>query len=203
MARKSNQVPRRAIVLVGQMGAGKSSVGRRLAVRLGLKFIDADNEIEAAAGCSIDDIFELHGEEAFREGERLVIARLLEESAHVLATGGGAFMDPSTQALIREKGISIWLRADLDILVRRIGRRGNRPLLKDRDKREVLKELMAERDPVYATADITVDTIDAPHETVVIEIMRRLVECPESGVRATKAPGAAEPGPQQATDPTP
>ncbi len=203
MARKSNQVPRRTIVLVGLMGAGKSSVGRRLAVRLGLKFIDADSEIEAAAGCSIDDIFELHGEEAFREGERRVIARLLEAPAHVLATGGGAIMDPATRALICEKGISIWLRANLDILVRRVSRRGNRPLLKNRDVREVLKELMTERDPVYATADITVDTIDAPHQTVVTEILRRLVACPGSGVRATMAPGAAEPSPQQATDPAP
>ena len=203
MARKSNQVPRRTIVLVGLMGAGKSSIGRRLAVRLGLKFIDADSEIEAAAGCSIDDIFELHGEDAFREGERRVIARLLEQPAHVLASGGGAFMDPATRALIRQKGISIWLRADLDILVRRVSRRGNRPLLKNRDAREVLKELMAERDPMYATADITVDTIDAPHETVLTEIMRRLAEHPESGVRATVAPGAAEPRPQQATDPAP
>ena len=203
MARKSNQVPRRTIVLVGLMGAGKSSIGRRLAVRLGLKFIDADSEIEAAAGCSIDDIFELHGEEAFREGERRVIARLLEAPAHVLATGGGAIMDPATRALICEKGISIWLRANLDILVRRVSRRGNRPLLKNRDVREVLKELMTERDPVYATADITVDTIDAPHETVVTEILRRLVACPGSGVRATMAPGAAEPSPQQATDPAP
>ena len=203
MARKSNQVPRRTIVLVGLMGAGKSSIGRRLAVRLGLKFIDADSEIEAAAGCSIDDIFELHGEDAFREGERRVIARLLEEPAHVLASGGGAIVDPATRALIREKGISIWLRADLDILVRRVSRRGNRPLLKNRDAQEVLKELMAERDPMYATADITVDTIDAPHETVVTEIMRRLAERPESGVRATVAPGAAEPRTQQATDPAP
>ena len=203
MARKSNQVPRRTIVLVGMMGAGKSSIGRRLAVRLGLKFIDADSEIETAAGCSIDDIFELHGEKAFREGERRVIARLLEAPAHVLATGGGAIMDPATRALIGEKGISIWLRANLDILVRRVSRRGNRPLLKNRDVREVLKELMAERDPVYATADITVDTIDAPHETVVTEILRRLVACPGSGVRATMAPGAAEPSPQQATDPAP
>ena len=203
MARKSNQVPRRTIALVGLMGAGKSSIGRRLAVRLGLKFIDADSEIEAAAGCSIDDIFELHGEEAFREGERRVIARLLEAPAHVLATGGGAIMDPATRALICEKGISIWLRANLDILVRRVSRRGNRPLLKNRDVREVLKELMTERDPVYATADITVDTIDAPHETVVTEILRRLVACPGSGVRATMAPGAAEPSPQQATDPAP
>ena len=203
MARKSNQVPRRTIVLVGLMGAGKSSIGRRLAVRLGLKFIDADSEIEAAAGCSIDDIFELHGEEAFREGERRVITRILEAPAHVLATGGGAIMDPATRALIGEKGISIWLRANLDILVRRVSRHGNRPLLKNRDVREVLQELMAERDPVYATADITVDTIDAPHETVVTEILRRLVACPGSGVRATMAPGAAEPSPQQATDPAP
>lgn len=177
-----NRAPSRTIVLVGLMGAGKSSIGRRLADRLNLEFTDADDEIEAAAGCTIADIFELHGERAFREGERKVIARLLEQLPHVLATGGGAFMDPVTRSLIREKGISIWLRADLEILARRVGREDNRPLLKNRDVKTVLKNLLEERNPFYAKADIIVNTRDEPHEVVVKEVLQNLVAFPRSGV---------------------
>lgn len=157
----------RSIVLIGLMGAGKSSVGRRLAARMGLPFVDADHEIEAAAGCSISDFFELHGEEAFREGEYRVILRLLKAPLQVIATGGGSFMDQRTRAAIAEHGISVWLRADLEVLLRRVARRANRPLLQHGDPRQILSALMAERYPVYAEADIVVDSIDKPHEHVV------------------------------------
>ena len=152
----------RSIVLVGLMGAGKSSIGRRLGQGLSCPFVDADREIEAAAGCSIEEIFERHGEAAFRDGERRVIARLLRGPRQVLATGGGAFMDPRTRAAIRERGISVWLRADLDLLVRRTGRRNNRPLLKGKDRRVILHDLIDERYPVYAEADVAVDIDDSP-----------------------------------------
>jgi shikimate kinase len=157
----------RTIVLVGLMGAGKSSIGRRLAQRLGLPFIDADKEIEAAAGCTIEEIFARLGEAAFRDGERRVILRLLDRPAHVLATGGGAFMDPQIRARIKEAGISVWLYADLDLLVRRVSRRSNRPLLKQGQPRDVLAELMAKRYPVYAEADIRVESADGPPEQTV------------------------------------
>jgi shikimate kinase len=156
------------------MGAGKSAVGRRLASRIGLKFIDADQEIEKAAGCSIADIFEFHGEPAFRAGERRVVARLLNEPPHVLATGGGAFMDPETRERIRERGVSVWLRADLELLLARVSRRNDRPLLKDGDKREILTKLIAERHPVYAEADIVVDSEDVPHDRMVDKIIAAL-----------------------------
>ncbi|MGE0723836.1 MAG: shikimate kinase [Alphaproteobacteria bacterium] len=149
------------------MGAGKTSIGRRLAQRLGLEFVDADAEIEAAAGCTIEEIFARHGEAAFRDGERRVIARLLENPVHVLATGGGAFMDPGTRERIRSRGISLWLRAELDVLLRRVARRGNRPLLKQGDPGDVLGRLIAARHPVYAEADLVVDSLDAPAETTV------------------------------------
>ena len=164
----------RSIVLVGLMGAGKSAVGRRLASRLGLKFIDADQEIAKAAGCSIEDIVEFPGEPAFREGERRVVARLLNEPPHVLATGGGAFMDPSTRQRIRERGVSVWLRADIELLLARVSRRNDRPLLKDGDKRETLTRLIAERHPVYATADVVVDSEDLPHDRMVDKIIAAL-----------------------------
>ncbi len=164
----------RTIVLVGLMGAGKTTVGRRLAQRLGLPFLDADSEIEKAAGETISEIFEHHGEAAFRDGERRVIARLLHNPKQILATGGGAFMDPETRANIAARGISIWLRADLDVLMRRVGRRGNRPLLKQDDPRIVMERLMAQRYPVYAGADITVDSVEGPHDQVVEEILRSL-----------------------------
>lgn len=165
---------KRSLVLVGLMGAGKSSIGRRLATRLGAEFIDADMEIEKAAGCSIEDIFKLHGETEFRDGERRVISRLLKQSPHVLATGGGAYMNDDSRATIRELGFSIWLRADINVLLRRVLRRNDRPLLKDGDPREVLESLITERHPVYAQADLIVDTTDAPHLTVVNEILQRL-----------------------------
>lgn len=164
----------RSVVLVGMMGAGKSSVGRRLAARLGLPFVDADAEIEAAAGCSISDIFALHGEAHFREGERKVIARLLGGGPQVLATGGGAWMNEATRATVAEKGVSVWLRADIDVLVRRVRRRNDRPLLRGTGVAAKLRSLGAERDPVYATADIIVHSRDVPHDTVVDEIMQAL-----------------------------
>ncbi len=162
------------IVLVGLMGAGKSSVGRRLANRLGVRFVDADSEIEAAAGCSIPEIFERHGEAAFRDGERRVIARLLDGGPQVLATGGGAFMDAETRRRIRERAVSVWLRADLDVLVERCSRKRNRPLLEGGDPRAILARLIDERYPIYAEADIVVDTVAGPHEEVVERIVDAL-----------------------------
>jgi shikimate kinase len=164
----------RGVVLVGLMGAGKSSVGRRLAKRLGLPFFDADQEIEKAADCSIEEIFARHGEAAFRNGERRVIARLLDGPPQVLATGGGAFMDSETRAAIEQRGVSIWLRAELQILLERVLRRDNRPLLKQGDPEQILRELMAERDPIYAQADLTVTSGMGPHEDVVEDIVTAL-----------------------------
>ncbi len=165
----------KTIVLVGLMGAGKTCIGSRLAERLGLAFVDADTEIEMAAGCSISDIFEVYGEDAFRDGERRVIVRLLGSPVHVLATGGGAFIDADTRSRMKRQAISIWLRADLDLLVSRVGRRGNRPLLAGGNRREVLEALIAERYPIYAEADIVVDSgRESPDVTVdrVIEAVR-------------------------------
>ena len=164
----------RTIALVGLMGVGKSTVGRKLATALALPFHDADEEIEKAAGRSISEIFADRGEAEFRAGERRVIARLLEEGPHVLATGGGAFMNPDTRALIKARATSIWLRADLDVLVRRVSRKGARPLLAGRDAREVLRKLMAERYPAYAEADIVVDTDDQPASAAVGAIIKAL-----------------------------
>jgi shikimate kinase len=163
-----------SIVLVGLMGAGKSSIGRRLATRLGMPFKDADAEVEAAAGCSIEEIFERFGEAAFRDGESRVIKRLLAEPPHVLATGGGAFMDPETRSLIRAEAISVWLRADLELLVARTSRRSHRPLLKQADPREVLSRLIEERYPVYGEADIVVDTDESPQDVMVDRVMAGL-----------------------------
>ena len=164
----------RTITLVGLMGVGKSSVGRRLANALDLPFKDADVEIEAAAGRSIPDIFAEMGEPAFREGERRVIARLLENPPHVLATGGGAFMNDETRALIKERSISVWLKADLDVLVRRVSRKDSRPLLSGKDPLAVLTELAEKRYPVYAEADITVETGDTAHHVTVDQVIRAL-----------------------------
>lgn len=164
----------RSIVLVGLMGAGKSTVGRRLATALNLPFHDADSEIERAAGCSIADFFERYGEPAFREGERRVIARLLEGPRHVLATGGGAFMDPATREVIGRLGISIWLRAELDLLMARVSKRQTRPLLKTADPRGTMERLMRERYPVYAHADITIESSGGPHDSVVQAILEKL-----------------------------
>ena len=148
----------RTVVLVGLMGAGKTSVGRRLADALRVPFRDSDDEIVAAAGMDIPDIFSTLGEAAFRLGERRVIARLLEAAPHVLATGGGAFMNAETRAMIAERAVSVWLRADLDTLVERTARRADRPLLRDGDPRAILGRLMAERHPIYAEADIVIDS---------------------------------------------
>ncbi len=164
----------RAIVLVGLMGAGKTTIGRRLAARLDLSFTDADSEIEEAAGKTIPEIFTDHGEDYFRDGERRVIARLLENGPQVLATGGGAFMDEQTRENIAQYGISIWLRADLELLMKRVMKRSHRPLLKTKDPRAVMERLMHERYPVYALADIIVDTRDAPHEVIVADVIDHL-----------------------------
>lgn len=170
----SRQLGTRSIVLVGLMGAGKSTVGRRLAQTLGLPFRDADHEIEAAAGMTIPDIFSIHGEEHFRDGERRVIARLLQEGPMVLATGGGAFMNEETRRNIAAHGISIWLRADLDVLMRRVSKRATRPLLQNPDPEGTMRRLMEARHPVYATADLTVDSHEAPHDRVVADIIDAL-----------------------------
>jgi shikimate kinase len=164
----------RSVVLVGLMGAGKSTVGRRLAQKLGLSFRDADHEIEAAAGMTIPDIFAIYGETYFRDGERRVIARLLQEGPIVLATGGGAFMSEETRARIRERGVSVWLRADLDVLMRRVRKRTNRPLLQNADPEGTMRKLIEARHPVYAQADLTVESHEAPHDRVVHEVARGL-----------------------------
>jgi len=158
---------RRSIVLIGLMGAGKTAVGRRLASRLELPFIDADSEIEAAAGASISEIFAEHGEAYFRQGERKVIARLLEAGPQVLATGGGAFMNPDTRANIKAGGLSVWLKAEIKVLLKRVGRRDNRPLLTAGDPEKVMKKLMEERYPIYEEADVTVESRDVPHDVIV------------------------------------
>ncbi len=168
----------KSIVMVGLMGCGKSAVGRRLAARLGLPFVDADEEIEKAAGQSIEDIFAEHGEPYFREGERKVLARLMRSGPQVLATGGGAFMNAETRAAIAERGISVWLKADLALLVRRVAKRNNRPLLKSGDPQAVMQKLIDVRYPVYAQADITVESRDVPHDVIVAELIERLAGTP-------------------------
>jgi len=162
-------------VLVGMMGVGKSSIGRRLGARMGIPFVDADAEIEKAAGMSIADIFARHGEDAFRSGESRVIARLLDGGPQVLATGGGAVMNPDTRALIKERGISVWLSADFDLLMRRISKRKvERPMLHTADPAATLRALLAEREPIYAQADLTVQSREVPHDAVVNEIIGAL-----------------------------
>lgn len=164
----------KTIVLVGLMGVGKSSVGRRLAGVLGLPFRDADNEVEAAAGRSISAIFAELGESAFRDGERRVIGRLLDEPPHVLATGGGAFVNPETRALINEKAVSVWLKADIELLARRVSRKDNRPLVKGKDPIQVLTQLAQVRYPAYAEAQVHVQTGDTPHGVAVDAILAAL-----------------------------
>jgi shikimate kinase len=161
----------RSLVLVGMMGAGKSAIGRRLAVRIGLSFVDVDTEIETRAGMTISDYFDKYGEAAFRAGEVRVISRLLDQGPQVLATGGGAFMNPDTRAAIRAKAVSIWLKADFDVLFRRIKRRTDRPLLKAADPAQVLKRLLDEREPIYAEADETILSRDVAHDLIVDEII--------------------------------
>ena len=166
----------RTIALVGMMGVGKSSIGRRLAARLGVPFRDADSEIEAAAGCSINEIFDRYGEAAFRDGERKVIARLLALPPHVLATGGGAFIDAEIRDGIARTAVSVWIEAPLELLVERVGRRNTRPLLRDGDPREILEKLLAARNPIYAQADIHVESEDGPHGAQVERILKALIE---------------------------
>ncbi len=165
----------KSIVLVGLMGAGKSSVGKRLARCLALPFADSDDEIVAVAGCSIPDIFDIYGEDAFRDCERRVIVRMLEQQPHVMATGGGAFMNPVTRLEIRERAISVWLRADLGTLVERTSRRSDRPLLRGDNPRARLESLMRERYPIYAEADVVVDSSPEPLEITVQKVLRALV----------------------------
>jgi shikimate kinase len=162
---------RRSIVLVGMMGAGKSSIGRRVAARLAIPFVDADAEIELAADMTIAEIFAVHGEPYFRAGEARVIARLLERGPQVLATGGGAFMNAQTRAALKEKAVSVWLKADLEVLTRRLRRRNDRPLLKTEDPVATLTNLLQVRDPIYATADVTVLSRDVTHDVIVDEIV--------------------------------
>lgn len=164
----------RSVVLVGMMGAGKSSVGRRLALKLALPFNDADVEIEKAAGMTIPEIFASRGEAEFRDGERRVISRLLAEGQRVLATGGGSFMNAETRTNIAARGISIWLKADFEVLMRRVRKRSNRPLLANPDPEGTLRRLIADRYPVYGLADITVFSRDVPHDTMVGEILTAL-----------------------------
>jgi shikimate kinase len=164
----------RTVALVGMMGAGKTSIGKRLAVRLGVPFKDADHEIEAAAGLTVPEIFEKHGEPEFRAGERRVIARLLTEAPHVLATGGGAYMDPATRAAMQERAFTIWLKAPVELLLARVAKRSNRPLLNNADPRGTLEKLLAIREPVYAQADHVLESVDGPHEKSVEEVVALL-----------------------------
>ncbi|MFI4999390.1 MAG: shikimate kinase [Reyranellales bacterium] len=177
----------RTVALVGLMGAGKSAIGKRLATRLGLPFVDADDEIERAAGCTIAEFFEKHGEAEFRAGERRVIARLLDGPVHVLSTGGGAYMDAETRAIMRTHALTVWLRADLDVLFDRVKRRTNRPLLREGDPKEVLGRLMTQRYPVYAEADLVVDSTAQPADITteqVIDALRRHLASQAAGAAA-------------------
>ncbi|MBW8725103.1 MAG: shikimate kinase [Inquilinus limosus] len=180
----------RTLVLVGLMGAGKTAVGKRAAARLGLSFIDADQEIEIAAGCTIPDIFERYGEPAFRDLERRVIARLMRDPVQVLSTGGGAFMDPQTRAVIAEFGLSVWLKAELSVLAARTAKRSNRPLLRGGDPKELLAQLMERRHPVYALADLTVESRDGPVE----ETVDRVLAAIDAHLAATAATDEPAPG---------
>ena len=173
-ARKAAVATDKFIVLVGLMGAGKSNVGKRIASSMGLQFVDTDAEIESAADCTVEEIFEQFGEQYFRKGERRVIRRLFREEQAILATGGGAFMDPQTRKLVRTHGISVWLRADLDLLVKRTARRSNRPLLKRGNRREILRKLIEERHPVYSKADITVDVGEEPAATTAKRVIKAI-----------------------------
>ena len=175
----------RNIVLVGMMAAGKSSIGKRLAERLGLLFVDADAEIETAAGQTIPEIFAEHGEPYFREGERRVIARILDEKNRVLATGGGAFMNPETRARIARRAVSVWLKADAETLLARVKKRTNRPLLRTADPEATLRELIAVRHPVYALADVTVVSREVAHEVIVNEIIEALAVLPAPDERTS------------------
>lgn len=172
----------RPIILVGLMGAGKTTIGRRLAKRLSIPFRDADHEIEAAANLSVAEIFAQHGEAHFRDGEKKVIARLLEEGTHVLATGGGAWMNDETRSTVKGRGVSVWLKAEFDILMERVRRRSHRPLLQDPDPEGVMHRLIDERYPVYAEADLTVLSRDVPHEAIVGAVVDALEEYVEANL---------------------
>lgn len=165
---------KRCVVLIGMMGAGKSTIGRRMAARLRLPFLDADTEIEAAAGMSIPEIFEAHGEPHFRDGEARVIARLLDGGPSVVATGGGAFMREETRDRVRAKAVSIWLKADADVIMKRVRRRSDRPLLQNADPEGTVSRLLGEREPVYRTADLTILSRDVPHDRIVDECIEAL-----------------------------
>ncbi len=186
-ADRAADVMKKPVALIGMMGAGKSAIGKLAAAVLGLEFVDADKEIEAAADATIPEIFERHGEEHFRDGERRVIARLIDSGPIVLATGGGAYMDEETRAMLRERAITIWLRADFDVLWRRVSRRSHRPLLKTEDPKATLAGLIEARYPTYSMADIIVDSDDAPKG----ETARRLIEALERYL-GTELPRAAD-----------
>ena len=186
----------RTIVLVGLMGVGKSSVGRRLATALDLPFRDADHEVEAAAGCTIPEIFAEMGEGAFRDGERRVIARLLDEPPHVLATGGGAFVNAETRALIKSKALAVWLKADLELLARRVGRKEGRPLLKGRDPMDVLREHARLRYPAYGEAHLTVETGDTAHGVAVDAVIHALWEHLRPAPVSAERPSSEGPSPE-------
>lgn len=164
----------RSLVLVGLMGAGKSAIGRRIAARLNMKFLDADTEIETAAGQTISDIFACHGEAHFRDREEKIIERLLVDGPLILATGGGAFMSETTRENIKTHGISVWLRAELDVLMERVGRRDHRPLLRTEDPKAVMQNLIDQRYPIYAQSDIVVESRDVAHEVIVHEILNAI-----------------------------
>jgi shikimate kinase len=189
LARIREALGPRSIVLIGLMGAGKTAVGRRLANRLELPFIDADTEIEVAAGASISEIFAEHGESYFRQGERKVIKRLLDSGPQVLATGGGAYMNPETRASIKARGLSVWLKADLKVLLKRVGRRDSRPLLTRGDPEKVMKKLIEERYPIYEEADVTVESRDVPHDVIVGAVIDALAAELGCEAKADKAHG--------------
>lgn len=178
----------RPVVLVGMMGAGKTTVGRRLANRIGHKFIDSDTEIEKAAGMSIDDFFAAHGEGEFRAGEARVIARILKEQNIVLGTGGGAFINENTRALIKTEALSVWIKADFELLFERVSRRSTRPLLKTDDPRQTLKNLIDARYPIYGEANVTITSKDVPHDVVAAEIVEQLLEYLRTPKKQTKKP---------------
>jgi shikimate kinase len=186
---------RRSIVLVGMMGSGKSSIGRRVALQLGVPFVDADAEIEKAAGMTIADIFSTRGEAEFRSGEARVLLRLLDAGPQVLSTGGGAFMNADTRTAIAANGISIWLNAELDVLMKRIRRRADRPLLKTGDPAATLRELMQERYPTYALADLTVESRDVPHDKIVDEIIASLAAYLTAAPQRAPTPTSGDPAP--------
>lgn len=177
-SKSAGDTANRSIVLVGMMGVGKSTIGRRLAARLGLPFVDADDEIVKAAGMTINEMFDRFGESAFRDGERRVITRLVEGPRQVIATGGGAFMNDETRALILEKANAVWLDADIDVLLERVSRRDDRPLLRNKDPREVITRLADERNPVYALAPVHIKSAAVPHEVTVERIIKALETCP-------------------------